>query len=103
MFAEWAADSPLWTDGNRDLLAGVSETLTARLTAWNRRWEELASDRDHDDDASWSSWPPALEWNAEGYRLARMVREQLPDTAQLIYYDCVTDLDVVIEHDDGTE
>jgi len=97
IFAEWSTDSPLWMGGDDQAVISLTAGLTADLATWNRRWEELAADLDHEDDDSWKTWPAALEWNAEGYRLARLVRAQLPAETRLVYYDYITGRDVIID------
>jgi hypothetical protein len=98
IFAEYATDHPLWNGrGEQAVVPGLpSRDLARQFAEWNRRWDQLASDPDHEDDESWNSWQPALDWNAEGYRLARLLRLELPREVELIYYDYVTGEDVVI-------
>jgi hypothetical protein len=103
VFAEWAVELPLWAvklpEGIGTKPPVLSEELTRLLRAGNQRWEELADDPDHEDDKSWSSWGLELEWNREGYDLARRLRAELPVDTRLVYYDYITDEDVLVSRD----
>jgi len=90
MHTDYCVGVPLWP--TNDLLhegITLSGLLEAALRAWNRRWEELASDPDtvFEGDDAWTSSQAFRAWSDEGLRLARWLRRELPADVRLVYND----------------
>ncbi|MGY1718710.1 hypothetical protein ACI8AG_06665 [Blastococcus sp. SYSU DS0552] len=75
LMTDYGAEWPLWTVGLTDPgRLGLSEELTARLAAWN----ELFQEHFH-WDGGWRDPDARARFAAEGPRLLRDLRRELPD------------------------
>ncbi|MDP5182645.1 hypothetical protein QOZ88_08330 [Blastococcus sp. BMG 814] len=75
LMTDYGAAWPLWTVGpTHPATLGLSEALTARLTTWNQLFQEHF----HWDDG-WRDPDARARFAAEGPRLLRDLRRELPD------------------------